>query len=275
MNHPQMLNNVADPSQGWDQVAPEFIALRRASQIGVAAIQQWSNHLPAGAAILDLGCGCGEPLAVALIHLGFSMYGIDASPRLIAEYQRQYANVPLKCARIEDADFRRMTFASHCQPTDLTVTSGRVPQTLPVGRSHSLSPHTVSPHSVSNLPAVLKEVLPEQNNLLHATSQRVSCEEATLAQADFDAVMAVGLMFLLPIASQALLIEKSAAVLKPGGMLLFSAPLQHCSWLDVLTGRPSTSLGQQAYIRLAQQQGLRWSAEFSDEGENHYFVFVK
>lgn len=41
-------------------------------------------RLPAGASVLDLGCGAGEPLAGFFIRKGFSVTGVDGSPKMIA-----------------------------------------------------------------------------------------------------------------------------------------------------------------------------------------------
>ena len=40
--------------------------------------------LPAGASVLDLGCGGGSPVAAFMVERGFRVTGIDASPTLIA-----------------------------------------------------------------------------------------------------------------------------------------------------------------------------------------------
>nr|WP_302480577.1 class I SAM-dependent methyltransferase [Brevundimonas vesicularis] len=43
--------------------------------------------LPAGASILDVGCGSGWPIGAALLERGFQLTGVDASPGLIAHAQ--------------------------------------------------------------------------------------------------------------------------------------------------------------------------------------------
>jgi len=91
----------------------------------------------------------------------------------------------------------------------------------------------------------------------------------------FDAAVAVGLMFLLPEATQRDLIAKVAALLSSGGRLLFTAPSQACSWDDLLTGQASRSLGTDDYERTGAHAGLALDREFTDEGENLYFDFVK
>ncbi len=48
----------------------------------------WLDHflasVPAGSAILDIGCGTGEPVARYLIARGCRVTGIDSAPSLIA-----------------------------------------------------------------------------------------------------------------------------------------------------------------------------------------------
>jgi SAM-dependent methyltransferase len=87
----------------------------------------------------------------------------------------------------------------------------------------------------------------------------------------FDGVLAWGLLFLLRPAAQALVIEKVAGALNPGGRFLFTAPKEPLEWLDAMTGRQSQSLGAQTYERLMRDSGLTWVAEAEDEGENHYY----
>jgi SAM-dependent methyltransferase len=63
-------NYVADRRcVGWDESAwlERFIAL-----------------LPQDAAILDIGCGCGEPIARYFFDRNFTVEGVDASPTLLA-----------------------------------------------------------------------------------------------------------------------------------------------------------------------------------------------
>jgi SAM-dependent methyltransferase len=91
----------------------------------------------------------------------------------------------------------------------------------------------------------------------------------------FDGVLAWGLLFLLEPAAQALVIEKVAGALTPGGRFLFTAPKEPLEWLDAMTGRPSQSLGAPAYERLLRDAGLTWVAEAMDEGENHYYFVEK
>jgi hypothetical protein len=91
----------------------------------------------------------------------------------------------------------------------------------------------------------------------------------------FDGVLAWGLLFLLEPVAQALVIEKVAAALNPGGRFLFTAPKEPLEWLDAMTGRQSQSLGAQTYARLLRDAGLTWVGEAQDEGGNHYYFVEK
>src|SRR5687767_6160699 len=65
--------------------------------------QAWVDKLIAGlapgAAILDIGCGNGLPIAGYLAGRGFRVTGIDSSPSLIAAAR---ANVPSAEFHVED-----------------------------------------------------------------------------------------------------------------------------------------------------------------------------
>lgn len=87
----------------------------------------------------------------------------------------------------------------------------------------------------------------------------------------FDAVLAVGLIFLMHEEEQRQLLRVFARILKGGGRLLFTAPAPPCTWVDVMTGLPSVSLGAEEYRRELALAGLNVLAEFEDVGENHYF----
>ena len=65
----------------------------------------WSKSLPDGAAVLDLGCGTGVPITKTLIDRGFDVYGIDASPSIIAAFRARFPTIPVECAAVEDSDF--------------------------------------------------------------------------------------------------------------------------------------------------------------------------
>ncbi len=98
-----------DNSHGYDDRADEF-ATRRHSTIGVHEVETWARRLPPGAAVLDLGCGIGEPIGAALERTGCEIYGIDASPRMIDAFQRRLPHAHTACEAAEDSPFFNRTF---------------------------------------------------------------------------------------------------------------------------------------------------------------------
>jgi 2-polyprenyl-3-methyl-5-hydroxy-6-metoxy-1,4-benzoquinol methylase len=169
---------------------------RGESNIGVVTVRRWAHALRPGATILDLGCGHGVPLAMALIDDGFTIYGIDASETLTAAFRSRFPQARVTCEAVEGSDF--------------------------FGRT-------------------------------------------------FDAVIAIGLIFLLDADSQRHLIRKVAQTLTAGGHFLFTSPGKACAWTDVLTGGASLSLGADGYRAALMAAGLTLVDEYVDEGDNHYF----
>jgi SAM-dependent methyltransferase len=105
-----------------------------------------------------------------------------------------------------------------------------------------------------------------------ARTECSSVEDSTFFGRKFDGVIAWGLMFLLPVESQAVVIKKVAGALNRGGTFLFTAPAEAVAWKDSLTGRESVSLGLQEYRRLLSAEGLALAGAGIDEGDNYYFV---
>jgi len=97
----------ADKSNGYEEIASIFISGRGRNRSGVGAsvVAEWSQLLPAGATILDLGCGTGIPISQTLIERGFNLYGVDASASMTAEYQTNFPTAAVECASVEDSDF--------------------------------------------------------------------------------------------------------------------------------------------------------------------------
>ena len=112
----------------------------------------------------------------------------------------------------------------------------------------------------------------------HFPNVPIACEPVERSQffdRRFDGIISVGLMFLLSEAVQRALIPKMAAALNPGGRLLFTAPFDIVEWNDVMTDRPSRSLGAVQYRALMSASGLSIIDELRDEGGNHYFSGIR
>jgi SAM-dependent methyltransferase len=191
-----------DKSNGYESIASDFISSRgRAhSGIGASTVAHWSQALPAGASILDLGCGTGIPISQTLLERGFNVHGVDASPTIVSAFRNNFPNVPVACGAAEDSDF---------------------------------------------------------------------------FSRQFDAVISVGLLFLLNADAQRKLIARLARALTASGRFLFTAPTQICTWQDAMTDRTSTSLGYDAYQKTLENEGMSLIETFTDEAENNYYSAQK
>jgi SAM-dependent methyltransferase len=102
----------------------------------------------------------------------------------------------------------------------------------------------------------------------------VVCEsvlESRCFDRTFDAVLSIGMMFLLKTEEQHRLIRRFAEILAPGGRLLFTSSATPAVWNDVMTGVESVSLGAEEYKKLLGTAGISVVEEYEDVGENHYF----
>jgi SAM-dependent methyltransferase len=101
-----------DKSNGYEQIAPIFISGRGQNHVGVGArvVAEWSQLLPVGAAVLDLGCGPGVPISETLIKGGFDVYGVDASATMVAAFKGRFPTALVQCAAVEDSDFFGRSF---------------------------------------------------------------------------------------------------------------------------------------------------------------------
>ncbi len=104
--------NMSDPSNGYQAIAEQFIAGRGAKPdgVGAATVCRWARRLRPGTTVLDLGCGSGMPIAQALVDDGFLVYGIDASPTMIAAFRSRFSTALVECSRAEDSSFFGRTF---------------------------------------------------------------------------------------------------------------------------------------------------------------------
>jgi SAM-dependent methyltransferase len=78
-------------ADGYDRIADDYLGRFGRSSVRAAKYAELITRLPAGAAVLDLGCGAGVPVARDLIAHGFQVTGVDAS---LAQIERARRNVP-------------------------------------------------------------------------------------------------------------------------------------------------------------------------------------
>ena len=106
----------------------------------------------------------------------------------------------------------------------------------------------------------------------------IACEQAETSRffgKTYDAVISIGLMFLLSAGAQKTLIARVGAALNVGGRFLFTSPSEACTWNDLMTGRQSRSLGAAAYRALLLESGCALVAGYQDEGGNHYYDAIR
>src|SRR5687768_11552192 len=101
-----------DPSHGYEAVAAAFIRWRGRDRAGVGAatVRAWARALPPGATVLDLGCGTGLRISGVLLGAGLAVYGVDASPTLVAAFHHNFPATPVACEAVEDSVLFGRTF---------------------------------------------------------------------------------------------------------------------------------------------------------------------
>lgn len=67
----------------YERHAAAFDRIRGRGLVEKPWLDRFTAPMIAGAAILDLGCGSGEPMATSLIERGFAVTGVDSSETLI------------------------------------------------------------------------------------------------------------------------------------------------------------------------------------------------
>jgi SAM-dependent methyltransferase len=87
--------------------AGAWAAERGAKLAERAWIERFAAMLGAGAAVLDIGCGSGQPIAACLAGWGHRVVGVDSSPEMIALFR---ANLPGEAAEV--ADMRSLSLGS-------------------------------------------------------------------------------------------------------------------------------------------------------------------
>jgi cyclopropane fatty-acyl-phospholipid synthase-like methyltransferase len=134
-----------------------------------------------------------------------------------------------------------------------------------------LSKHEVALFAIDSAPSLLAAY---QKTIPRATVWCEDVRRTDLFGRGFDAVVMVGVIFLLEEEEQAVLLARISKALKPGGRLLFTAPAQQHEWTDVLTGQTLRSLGWSRYKQCLNQNGLRFLGSCKDKGGQRYIHAV-
>jgi len=105
----------------------------------------------------------------------------------------------------------------------------------------------------------------------HIPIQCAKIQEFDFFNRQFDAVIAIGLVFLLPESDQINLISRVSENLLPAGRFLFTAPTQTGKWKDSNTGNECISLGEARYNSILSESGFHVLSTYYDSGENNYY----
>ena len=70
---------------------------------------EWLQYLPAGANLLDLGCGGGQD-AGDLVRRGYRIVGVDRTSALLSAGRRRYPSLPLVRADLRSLPFQVLSF---------------------------------------------------------------------------------------------------------------------------------------------------------------------
>lgn len=105
-----------DGSNGYEAIANIYIAgrgtrSRVGDAIGAAVVKSWADAFPAGATVLDLGSGPGEPSTRILQEAGLTTYAVDASPTMVAAFRERFPGVPVEQDTVEASEFFNRTFS--------------------------------------------------------------------------------------------------------------------------------------------------------------------
>ncbi len=68
-------------------------------------VKNLTQSLQAGAKILELGCGFGFPIASMLYKLGFDLYAIDSSMKMVERFRNDLPDIPIQCSKVLNSTF--------------------------------------------------------------------------------------------------------------------------------------------------------------------------
>jgi len=135
----------------YERNAAAFDRQRPKTLIERPWLERLARELPAGARVLDLGCGAGEPIAAYFIARGWVVTGADFAPAMLDLAASRFPNSNWHCSDMRELDLGE-TFAAivgwdsffHLPPADQPATLAKLADHLVPGGWLLL---TVGPHA--------------------------------------------------------------------------------------------------------------------------------
>jgi SAM-dependent methyltransferase len=93
----------------YDLIA-EWYPSDRGQTVGVADALAVAATLPAHSRILDIGCGNGVPITVALVNAGHRVFGLDSSTRMLDRFRANLPGTPVVRADARSCPFQDGSF---------------------------------------------------------------------------------------------------------------------------------------------------------------------
>lgn len=109
----------------------------------------------------------------------------------------------------------------------------------------------------------------------HAEALCEAVETSAWFGRTFDAIVAIGLLFLNDEAAQRAIVAHLGRAVVPGGRVLVTAPWQTATWIDPTTRLECRSLGRAEYVRAFARAGFAVDVMPTDDGGNHYYSAVR
>jgi SAM-dependent methyltransferase len=88
----------------YERQAAHFDAERDKSGLEAVWLARLAEHLPAGASILDAGCGTGDPVSRWFIERGYSLTGVDYAGAMIAIAAERFPTARWRVADMRTLD---------------------------------------------------------------------------------------------------------------------------------------------------------------------------
>jgi ubiquinone/menaquinone biosynthesis C-methylase UbiE len=98
---------------GYNAIADHYLATRTRDSEDVRLLDELTRRLPAGAKVLDAGCGAGIPIS-QMLSRKFEVTGIDFSEAQIELAKKNVPNATFICQDMTQLDFPDNTFDGIC-----------------------------------------------------------------------------------------------------------------------------------------------------------------